>query len=62
MKNASYYRKQVAEVRRRADETTKDDVRTQYLYIVARYEALAEEADEASKDALKKQGREIARQ
>lgn len=58
MKNASYYRKQAAEVRRRADEATKDDVRTQYLYIVARYEALAEAADEASKDVSKKLGRE----
>jgi hypothetical protein len=54
MKSADYYRKQAAEVRRRADEATRDDFRARYLDIVAQYEALAEEADEAFKDALKK--------
>ena len=53
MKSAGYYRKQAAELQRRADEATRDDFRVRYLDIVAQYEALAEEADKAFKDASK---------
>jgi hypothetical protein len=49
MKSADYYRKQAAEVRRRADEATRDDFRARYLDIVAQFEALAEEADDLAR-------------
>jgi hypothetical protein len=54
MKNATYYRKQAANVREHADKAIKDDIRARFLGIAAQFEALAEEADEAFKDALEK--------
>jgi hypothetical protein len=45
MKSADYYRKQAAEVRRRADETTRDDIRARCLYIAVQFDVLAEEAE-----------------
>jgi hypothetical protein len=57
MKSATHYRKQAANVRERADKATDNDIRARFLGIAAQFEALAEEADEAFKDALKKLGR-----
>jgi hypothetical protein len=62
MKDASYYRKQAANVRERADKATEDDIRARFLDIVARYEALAEEADEALKRRVEETRARIARQ
>ena len=51
MKSATYYRKQAANVRERADKATEDDIRARYLYIAVQFDVLAEKADsEARKD------------
>jgi hypothetical protein len=60
MKSATYYRKQAANVRERADKATEDDIRARCLYIAVQFDALAEEAEsEARKGPPRRQIRTL---
>jgi hypothetical protein len=50
MKSATYYRKQAADVRRRADEATKDDIRIRCLYVAVQFDVLAEKAESEARE------------
>jgi hypothetical protein len=58
MKSATYYRKQAANVRERADKATDNNIRARFLDIAAQCDELADQAeDEARKQVLRLSGR-----